>query len=574
MTQISNDYQKRLEELEYRFGDSWNSLNPIGFQAIIDADEREEMLVAGERMLDEFELNAEFVPLQYGGRLTRIDHMIIIMRSLYRHDPCLGLGYGASSLIAAVNIWNAGSYKQCCFVSDLLLNNRKLACSYYELKHGNDLTGVEFEAQPHGSALLLNGSKQVTTNIQRADAIVIFARTSPGIGSRKHSQILVDKAKVSSDSMSYLPRFKSAGMRGVQLGGIEFRNCTLSADSIVGSPGQALETAIKSFQITRTALPGMFIGILDTGLRTVIKYSRNRKLYGKFVADFPLTRSIFASIFVDLLICDCLSSVVARSIHVLPSQTSIYAPAVKYFVPRILTNGMNLLSTVLGASFYLREGNCAIFQKLLRDLKPSGFGHVSRVACQMTILPQLPWLARHSWSSLDAAPSIIFQFDQDLPPISFNCFNINNLKKDSLISSLVAVEEKISSGSCLERKKVLTFTSIFIKELNKLKHECLELPPNELSVMANQHTYNLTSRYTVLLAASACINLWLHSLHNNSFLSNCAWITIALHRLSILLGYNSLTLSEDLERDILYELINRYENNRSFDLVNCYLSGS
>src|SRR5579872_6665772 len=98
-----------VEDLEQRFGNPWDPANSLGFAAVLAADERGEMLPEGEQMLDAFGLNAEFVPVEFGGRLSRADRMIEVLRAVYRHDPCLGLGYGVSSLIAAVNLWVAGT---------------------------------------------------------------------------------------------------------------------------------------------------------------------------------------------------------------------------------------------------------------------------------------------------------------------------------------------------------------------------------------------------------------------------------------------------------------------------------
>jgi hypothetical protein len=111
----------RAVELDDRFGDPWDADNPLGYAAVLAADERAELLAAGEAMLDNFRLGAEFVPTALGGRLSRLDHLIEIMRVVFRRDPCLGLGYGASSLIAAVNVWTGGREAQRRYVADLLI---------------------------------------------------------------------------------------------------------------------------------------------------------------------------------------------------------------------------------------------------------------------------------------------------------------------------------------------------------------------------------------------------------------------------------------------------------------------
>ena len=320
---FADPVRHRAIELDDRFGDPWDAGNPLGHTAVLAADERAELLAAGEAMLDDFGLGAEFVPTALGGRLRRLDDLIEIMRTVFRRDPSLGLGYGASSLIAAVNVWTGGNAAQRRDVADLLLSGGKLACGYFELAHGNDLARVDLTAHADGDLLRIAGGKQVISNIARADAVVVFARTAAAAGNRSHSQILIERAALPAGCVTDQPRFATTGMRGVQLGGIEFRDCPVPADRVLGAAGRGLEIALTSFQITRVALPGMFLGILDSGLRTTVRYALGRSLYGRSVADLPLTRAVLNDVFVDLLVCDCVTTVVARALHVLPREASI-----------------------------------------------------------------------------------------------------------------------------------------------------------------------------------------------------------------------------------------------------------
>ncbi|MEU9291694.1 acyl-CoA dehydrogenase family protein [Streptomyces sp. NPDC048275] len=566
-------FPHRADALERHLGDPWDQDNPLGFRHILAADEQGEMFTAGEDALDAYGLNAEFVPPAYGGRLTRLDDLIEIMRSVYRRDPCLGLGYGASSFIAAVNIWTAGSEEQRHQVAGLLLRHRKVSVAYHELAHGNDMAGTEFEAMPGPDGLLLNGRKEVVTNLQRSDAVVMFARTDRRPGSRSHSQILVDKASVPAGRMRYLPRFTSVGMRGVQLGGIEFDDCPLPADSIVGRQGQGLETALKSFQITRTTLVAMFNGILDTGLRTTLRHLTARRLYGRRAVDLPEVRSVLAATHADLLLCDAFATVAARAIHLVPAETGIYAQAVKFFVSKVLMDAMHRLSTLLGAHFYIREGEHAIFQKLLRDIQPAGFGHAARAACQMSLLPQLPLLARRSWPTGQPAPEELFRLDADLPPIPFDRLAVTAGGRERLSSSL-------ATGLAAEPALLLAHPVIrqtgdhLTDDLRRLTGECARLPAAELSVAASSSSYDLTHRYVNVLVAAACVELWrTNQSHPDPFLADPAWLAAVLARIPLRPGHPPARLPHDLEQRLFDELVERYESGTSLGLVRRGLTG-
>ncbi|MFD0392028.1 hypothetical protein ACFQ3Z_01690 [Streptomyces nogalater] len=173
---------ERVAALDRLLGDPADPANPVGTRAVLDADERGEMPTAGERALDAYGLNAEFVPPEYGGLLTRADHLVEVMRTVYRRDPVLGLGYGASSFIAGVNVWTAAGTEQATRVADLLLGGHRVAVAFHELAHGNDMTGTEFTAAADGAHLRLSGRKEVVTNISRAKALVVLARTDPRPG--------------------------------------------------------------------------------------------------------------------------------------------------------------------------------------------------------------------------------------------------------------------------------------------------------------------------------------------------------------------------------------------------------
>nr|AGS49325.1 butyryl-CoA dehydrogenase [uncultured bacterium esnapd2] len=530
-----------LRMTKLRLGDPYDTANPLGFRAVLDADERGEMLAEGERILDEYALNAEFVPIQYGGRLGALEDAVSVMREVYRRDPCLGLGYGASSLIASVNVWQGATEPQRKEIADFLLSGRKLACAYHELAHGNDIGRADFEASPAGANLILNGRKEVIANIQRADAMVAFARTGAAGGGRGHSQILVRPDELPQDRVRYLPRYATTGMRGVQLGGIEFTDCPLPESAVLGELGHGLEVALTSFQVTRIGLPAMMTGILDTGLNVTLRHLLGRRLYGSAATDLPYLKAVLAGVFADLMACEAFSLVTGRGLSLLPKQATVHAAATKYAVSRLLIDAMNELATALGSRFYVREGETGIFQKLLRDIQPIGFGHAARAVCQMTLLPQLPLLAKRSWQKDHDVPAELFRLDAEVGPIAFDRLRISAGGQDHLMST--------------------SLPDHFLAELKTLTELCATLPAKELLATASPASYDLTTRYATTLMASCCTQVWQHN-QDVEFVGDPRWIEAVLHRLANPGGY----LPDELTSFLFAELLNRHENGRDFGL--------
>jgi alkylation response protein AidB-like acyl-CoA dehydrogenase len=562
----------RLAELERLLGDPGDPDNPLGHAAVLAADEREEMFAAGEQVLDRFRLNAEFVPTRYGGRLDRVEDLIQVMRGVFRRDPALGLGYGLSSFLSSVNVWAAGSPQQAGQVAAILLDNERIAAGYHELAHGNDFSRAEFAARPDpAGGWRLTGRKEVISNAWRARALVLLARTDPRPGARSHSQILVDKRAVPEGTMWELPRFPSAGMRGVPLGGIEFRDCPVGADAVVGRPGAGIETALRSFQLTRAAIPAMIGGVVDTGLRVTHDFATRRRLYGRAVADLPNVRAMLADAFADLLICDSLGMVVARAMHLLPEQASGYGSAVKYLVSKRLMDAMHQLSLVLGAHFYIREGRYAIFQKLLRDLAPAGFGHAARVACLATILPQVPVLARRGWARPEPPGGELFRLGAPVPELAFDRLRVAGTGQDALAGALTAAGDDLRAGrgdaDPATRQELIRLTGQFQDELAALARDGERLHPTELRAGASVAALRIPARYSVVLAASACLNVWL------SAGGDPAWVHAALGRLADSLGRPGAGPVTALRERLYAQLAARAAGAHSFDHADRPLPG-
>ncbi|MEU1513055.1 acyl-CoA dehydrogenase family protein [Streptomyces sp. NPDC005811] len=570
---MTSTARERVADLEARFGDPYDDANPLGYAAVLAADERGELPAEGERMLDDFCLNAEFVPQALGGRLTQADEMALVLRSVFRRDCALGLGYGITNYIAAAPVWASGSAPQQLWMADLLLAGGKAAAGYNELAHGNDFTRVELAATRHGDDLVLDGGKQVVNNLARADAAVFLARTSAAAGPRSHSHVLVDLRDLPGDRHRRLPRFPTAGVRGCRIGGVEFTACPVPQDAgtgIVGGAGRAMETVLKAFQTTRGVLPGVALGGADTQLRTVVDFALERRLYGLRVADLPYTRATLTAAYLDLLAGDCLATTAARALHVLPDQTSVYTAAAKFLVPKMIQESSHALATLLGARSYLREGPYGIFQKQLRDLPAATFGHANSTVCLATIIPQLSQLAHRSWSGQGApAPAELFRFGGALPALDFGPLAVNARGADGLAGELLAAAAEFADEPVLG-----ALCGAFTAELAELRERCAALRPRERTVTAGPESFVLAERYTVVLAAAACLGYWRHGERPGSGTGDApAWLLGALHRLAARLGRGAPLLPDGIESRVWDDLTHRHEERLSFDTAALRLAG-
>lgn len=574
----------RISHLETLLGDPDDPANPLGTRAVLDADERGELLPAGEEALTRFGLGAEFVPAELGGRFERSDRFALLMRTLFRRDCTLGIGHGVTSFIAGLPVWADGGAEQRRRVADLLCGGGRVVAAYTELDHGSDFARVSLIARPAPGGYLLDGGKQLVNNIGRAEAAVLFARTDERPGSRGHSHLLVDLDTLPADRADRSARYDTSGVRGCLLGGAAFTDCPVPAGALLGEEGGAMETVLKVFQVTRCVLPGMVVGVGDSQLRTALAFAGERQLYGGPVSALPLARATLTGAFVDLLVCDALAMVAARTLHLVPEEASVRSAAVKYLVPKLLQDSSYRLGVLLGARSYVREGPYAGFQKAARDLPVVALAHASGAVCLSNIVPQLSRLADRSWGPALTDPRAalddgLFRLHDPLPALDLGRLELTTRGGDGLAARLPAFADELARRARRDPGlgELAALAAEFTGHLADLADRSRALSPRDRTPVAGRRAFLLAERYVLLLAAAACLGVW-HAAGDDPaadpFLADPLWATAALHRLAERLGPHRDPLPDPAVGALFAELTARHGAGRTFDLFRTRLASS
>ncbi|EPH39678.1 hypothetical protein STRAU_7254 [Streptomyces aurantiacus JA 4570] len=562
----------RVADLERRFGDPWDPANSLGHAGILAADERGRPQAEAEQLLDGFHLNAEFVPAALGGRLVRADTLARVLRCVFRRDQALGTGYGAFSVLAGASVWAAGSRAQQRWAAGLLLDGGRLAVSYRELAHGNAFLRDEFTLDTRDGRRELSGTKRVIINADRARGLVIVCRSSAEAGSRSHSTLLLDRDALPAERVRDLERYPMVGMRPCPMTGLEFTHCPVPEDSLLGQEGDGVELALRSFAFTRSILPSMVLGGADTALRTALRFAAARGVGGRPVERNPQARRTLSGAFTDLLICDSLALAATRAAGLGLGITGVYAAAAKYLLPILLHDCVHELSVLLGSSIYVRDGEFGIFQKHVRDLPVTSLGHAGAAAALSTISPELSALARRSWLTDAPGEPALFTPRADLPALDFRRLG-TFATHDVLCAELAAAESCDHSGAGEHAAVLRPLLGHLAGELRRLREACAALAPLSRHSLANPHTYALADRYTLVLAAAACLGVWRHQQGStDDFLARPEWLVTALLRICTRLGIGTPATAPGPEAEVFTELSRRFTHASSFDLYDTPLA--
>ncbi|MER6977463.1 acyl-CoA dehydrogenase [Streptomyces carpinensis] len=571
--QCEEAVQARVTELEDLLGDPTDSANPLGYAGLLSADRAAVPFAAGESLLDRFRLAAEFVPRELGGRLGRVDALVRVMRPVFRRDVGLAMGYGLTTYMAASDVWTTGSDGQRRRLAELLLDGGRAAIAQHETAHSNDYVRSQVTGRRAAGGFLLNGGKPLINNLERAGALVLFCRTDPEPGSRSHSVLLLDPRELPYTHAVVTPRRSPVGLRGLRFAGIEFDGCPVPESALLGPEGGGIETALRSFQISRTVVSAMAVAAVDTSLRTAVRFDHERSGgWHPAGADRSRTDAALAGAFVNLLLYDSLAVVATRALHVLPAETSVYSAALKYLLPKVLTETMYDLSIVLGAGFYTREGTLGIFQKHVRDVPVLSLGHAGTVACQATVIPQMPRLARRSWFQGDEAPKTLFQLRGEVPPLRTDRLSLA-CGRDSLTASMLAISESIEGGGPAERA-LRALAAQLVEEYRELRTRVLALEATAAPSRPKAACFALMDRYALLLAAAAVLGVWYHARGGpDPFLADPCWAAAALHRVAGRLGARAGELPPECATRIRHEVQLRHAVQSSYDLYNSPIPG-
>ncbi|WP_051796199.1 acyl-CoA dehydrogenase [Streptomyces sp. NRRL S-87] len=558
----------RAARLEAALGDPFDPANPHGHLALLRADEARETPGATEELLAEAGMAAEFVPRDLGGRLADLEELARVLRPLFRRDLALGYGFGITSLFAASSVWTAGDAGQQRSLADVLLGGGRVTIVHREVAHANAILRNEMGADRRpGGGWLVDGRKDVVINAHRADAFVMYARTSREDGPRSHSVLVLGPGEPAAGEVRRLGRVEMPGMRGAHFSGLELAGVALPDDALVGAVGDGVSLALRSFQTSHCLIPGTVLAGVDSVLRSAVRAATENRPDGR-----PSRRwqKVLAGVFADVLACDAMAVTGMRAMSLMPEESYLLGAAVKYTMPDLLREDLEELATVLGGRGYDRGPRYGGYQKLVRDLPVAGLGHAGTAVCQAVIVPQLPALARSAWFRTPEPPAELFRPGAPLPPFDHRRL-AHSGTDDLLTATLVGVAGRLEGrpGQGPTEAALADLARAFVAELRVLRARCAAL-----SGAFDPQACALADRYALVLSAAAVLGVWEGQAGvGDPFLGNPAWAVLSLSRIGRRLGVPVADLPDGVVEEVLGEALHRCRQRRSLDLYGTPLAG-
>ena len=243
------------------------------------------------QQLGEMGLLGITIPAEYGGADMGYLAHLVAMEEISRASASVGLSYGAHSNLCTDNLCRNGTPEQReKYVPKLVSGEWVGALAMSEPGAGSDVVGsMACRARLQGDVWVANGSKMWITNGPECDLAVVYMRTAgKEAGSRCITAFVVEKD---------LPGFTKAqkldklGMRGSNTCELVFDNCEIPAENVLGEVNEGVKILMSGLNSERLVLSGGPIGIMQAALDQVLPYIRERKQFGRVLADFGLMQA-------------------------------------------------------------------------------------------------------------------------------------------------------------------------------------------------------------------------------------------------------------------------------------------
>ena len=237
------------------------------------------------------------IPETYGGSGATFFHSILGIEALSRVDPSIGVLVDVQNtlVINALMRWGTNDQKQ-----QHLTKLAASAIGAYALSEagsGSDAFALATRAADRGDHWALTGRKLWITNGNEADLFIVFATVNPEAGYKGITAFLVERG---ADGFTVWKKEDKLGIRASSTCELLFDGCRVPRASALGEVGKGYKVAIETLNEGRIGIGAQMVGLAQGALDHAIKYTKDRKQFGKPIAEFQAVQHQIARAATDL----------------------------------------------------------------------------------------------------------------------------------------------------------------------------------------------------------------------------------------------------------------------------------
>ena len=253
-----------------------------------EIDEQERFPIETVEKMGKIGLMGIPIPTQYGGAGGTNMMYGMAVEELSRVCGTTGVVLSAHTSLCAAPILENGTEEQKMKYLPKLASGEWIgAFGLTEPNADTDAASQQTTAVLDGEEWVLNGSKIFITNGGYAHVYIIIAMTDKSLGTKGISAFIVEKG---TPGFSIGKKEMKMGIRGSATTELIFENCRIPKDNLLGKIGGGFGIAMKTLDGGRIGIAAQALGIAQGAMDETVKYTRERKQFGRSISQFQNTQ--------------------------------------------------------------------------------------------------------------------------------------------------------------------------------------------------------------------------------------------------------------------------------------------
>ena len=223
------------------------------------------------------------IPDALGGAGATFFHSVLAVEALSRVDPSIGVLVDVQNTLVINALLRWGSEAQQTTHLPKLATSMVGAYALSEAGSGSDAFALTTRADARGDDFAITGRKLWITNGNEADLFIVFATIDPSAGYRGITAFLVERGAA---GFTVGKKEDKLGIRASSTCELIFEGCVVPRAGVLGEIGKGYKVAIETLNEGRIGIGAQMVGLAQGALDHAIRYTRERKQFGKAVAEF------------------------------------------------------------------------------------------------------------------------------------------------------------------------------------------------------------------------------------------------------------------------------------------------
>ena len=276
------DEQQMIRKMMREFSDE------VVAPGAIERDRTKEFPLEIFKQLSEMGMMGLPFPEEFGGAGADTTSFAIVTEELSRGCASTGITYSAHISLGGAPLHLFGTEEQKRkYLTPICTGESFGAFGLTEPNAGSDAGGTQTTAREEGDEFVINGSKVYITNASHAKHLAITAITDNKDGKKEISAIIVP---TDADGFTIIDNYEKMGLNASNTTELVFDNVRVPKENLLGKRGEGFRQFLVTLDGGRIGIGAMAVGIAQAAFERALKYSKERKQFGKTLSEFQITQ--------------------------------------------------------------------------------------------------------------------------------------------------------------------------------------------------------------------------------------------------------------------------------------------